>query len=55
MVVMPAEYIRIQRCTTSKQAWDILEATHEGMYALKISKILKLNRGCMHHTRERDF
>lgn len=37
------EYRRIQSCTTSKQAWNILETTHEGTTIVKRSKILKTN------------
>lgn len=42
--MMSNEFIRIQRYTTSKQAWDILETTHEGISTVKRSRVLKLNR-----------
>lgn len=38
------EYSWIQRYTTSKQDWDILEAMHESASTMKRSKISKLNK-----------
>jgi len=36
--VTPDEFRRIMMCTTSKEAWDILQLTHEGTNAVKESK-----------------
>ena len=41
--VFKDEFGRIQNCTTSKQAWDILEVTHEGTSIVKNSKLQLLS------------
>jgi hypothetical protein len=36
------EFNRVSRCEIAKEAWDILETTHEGTYIVKSSKIQML-------------
>lgn len=43
-VFMLNEYTRLQNCTTSKQAWDILVTMYEGTSVIKRSMVLMLNR-----------
>ena len=33
------EYWKIATCTSTKGAWDILQVTHEGNNAIKVSKL----------------
>ena len=40
--VTKEEFRKISNCTTSKEAWNILQAVHEGMNTVKNSKILRL-------------
>ena len=40
--VVPEEFKRIANCKIAKEAWDILEVTHEGPSAVKISKLQML-------------
>ena len=40
--VTPDEFKRIMTCTTSKEAWDVLQLTHEGTNAVKESKLQNL-------------
>ena len=48
------EFGRIQNCTTSKQAWDILEVTHEGTNVVKNSKLQRLSTLFENITMEED-
>ena len=36
------EFRRIATCTLTKKAWDILQVTHEGINAMKVSKLQML-------------
>ncbi|RVW87746.1 hypothetical protein CK203_044011 [Vitis vinifera] len=36
------EFRRIATCTSAKEAWDILQVTHEGTNAVKVSKLQML-------------
>ncbi|RVW80483.1 hypothetical protein CK203_052873 [Vitis vinifera] len=36
------EFRRIATCTSTKEAWDILQVTHEGTNAMKVSKLQML-------------
>ena len=40
--VTPDEFRRISTCETAKEAWDILEVTHEGTNLVKNSKLQRL-------------
>ena len=37
--VCSGEFCKISNCKRTKEAWDILQVTHEGMFAVKISKL----------------
>ncbi|RVW59827.1 hypothetical protein CK203_098461 [Vitis vinifera] len=36
------EFLKIATCTSNKEAWDILQLTHEGTNAVKVSKLQML-------------
>ena len=36
------EFRRIENCKCAKEAWDILQVTHQGVFAINISKLLML-------------
>ena len=36
------EFHRIENCTCTKEAWDILQATYEGTFTVKVSKLQML-------------
>ena len=36
------EFCRIATCTLAKEAWDILQVTHEGTNVVKMSKLQML-------------
>ena len=36
------KFCRIATCTSTKEAWDILQVTHEGTNAMKVSKLQML-------------
>ena len=36
------EFRRIENCKRAKEAWDILQVTHQGTFAVNISKLLML-------------
>ena len=40
--VTPDEFRRIMTCETAKEAWDILQLTHEGTSVVKASKLQNL-------------
>ncbi|XP_068319795.1 uncharacterized protein [Pyrus communis] len=40
--VSPEQFNYISKCTTAKEAWDILEVTHEGNFTVKESKLQNL-------------
>ncbi|XP_022891807.1 girdin-like [Olea europaea var. sylvestris] len=42
MVVSPEKFRRVLMCETAKEAWDILETTHEGTKIIKNSKLQML-------------
>ena len=39
------EFHRIATCTSTKEAWDILQVTHEGTNVVKVSKLQMLTSG----------
>ncbi|RVW62743.1 hypothetical protein CK203_060213 [Vitis vinifera] len=41
-VISTDEFRRITTCTSAKEAWDILQVTHEGTSAVKVSKLQML-------------
>ncbi|RVW80520.1 hypothetical protein CK203_052887 [Vitis vinifera] len=40
--ISTSEFRRIATCTSTKEAWDILQVTHEGTNAMKVSKLQML-------------
>lgn len=39
MALSPNEFLWISQCEIFKEAWDILEVTHEGIKTVKTSKL----------------
>ena len=40
--VCPDKFYKIVNYTCAKEAWDILQVTHEGTYVVKVSKLKML-------------